>query len=278
MEELQLVIPTHARPYRQTTLMQLPAKLRRNCLVVTSTTNDADTIASVYEHKNIAIAKDTTCIAEKRHWIMKNVKAKYIFMMDDDMTFFQRCPPQQRKYGKNGWEMAHTPTLNHFLNGAVEKDFATAFAAITTKFRSGHAAVGLSSRMGNNRMVETWAINTRLMHAFGINSAVYHRLKLNFGEVKCREDFNIALRLLRAGYFNGVYFDLCCSPGSYDAAGGASTERTLEQSNAQAHYLATLHPKFVKVVERKYKTSLQRMEVIIAWKKAAQAGQVSLGK
>lgn len=267
--DIQLVIPTHGRPAKQVTLMQVPESMRDKVLVVTSTHADAQQIVDNYDHVNIVVAKGVKSIAEKRHWIMNNVKAKFIFMMDDDMTFFARCDLKHRAYG-DGWKLRKTaPAGVYLLNKATDGDWNKFVADL---HRMPAVAVGMSSRMGNDRQEAMWAANTRLMHAFGVNVATYKKLKLSFAEVKVREDMNVALRLLRAGYSNTVYFDMCCSPGSYNAPGGASTERTLEQSNKEAVHLAALHPGLVKVVQKHYATSLPRKEVVVQWKRAYAEG------
>ena len=274
--ELQLVIPTHARPATQITLTQFPASMRKNILLVTSTAADAAAIRENYSHQNIVVAKGTTCIAEKRHWIMHNVRAPYVFMMDDDVVFARRCAAVHRVYENGSWQV-HTPGVT-FLQQATAADLPYAFNQVLKKFKAGYAGVGVGCRMHNDKQPDSWTCDTRMMYTFGLSVAVYKRLRLNFAEVFCREDFNITLRLLRAGEHNAVYQELVANPSAaFNAPGGASTERTLERSNAEAEKLASLHPGLVRVTEKAYKGSLNRKEVVIQWKQAAQQGAANAG-
>ena len=69
---------------------------------------------------------------------------------------------------------------------------------------------------------------------------------------------------------NAVYADLCCgqSAGSFAEGGHAASGRTIEANDAAAYQLAALHPGLVRVVERKYRSGPDRLEVICYWKRA----------
>jgi hypothetical protein len=257
---------------RQITLKNLPAALRKQTILVVSDPTEKKLLGVAWpEVADIRAAKGTSCIAEKRHWIMNNVADRTVFMMDDDLTFYVRCPIGQRAFIDGGWTASGPAS---FLQGPTNEQLIRSFKFIEEmSLLEAVAAVGMSSRMGNNRVMDRWLQDTRLMHAFGVNRDIYRKHKLNFGEVKCREDFNIALRLLRLGYHNELFCDACVNPGSYGAPGGASTERSMEQSNAEAEKLAKLHPGFVRVVDKEYKSSIPRKEVVIQWKKAAQSAK-----
>ncbi len=264
---MQIVIPTHKRPHRQITLNTLPAALRPDVLLVVSTQEDFDIFKNHYKHKNVKIAPVKT-IADKRQWIMENVKAKKILMLDDDMDIQARCPLKERKYVEGRWKAVppHQVSANRY---ATEK-YVTQMLAVLDSELDSYAHVGISSRMGNDVVEESWKPNARMMHAIAYDRTVFNKEKIRFNEVQCREDFNVTLHLLRRGYANVVLHDLMVNPRSYGAAGGCSDERTVERSNAEALKLAALHPGFVKVVDKEYKNT-PRKEVIIAWRKALNA-------
>lgn len=260
--DLQLVIPTHDRPEKQTTFESLPPFLRRHTLLVVSTRVDYDILKAKYGAVCGGIFKASVdSISAKRQWIMENIDAPKIMMMDDDMTFFTRCPASERIYYQR-W----TTTGVQFLAKSTEEQFKEMFDAISEQL-DGAAHVGLSSRMGNDTVEQSWLANTRMMHAIGYHREVFLKEKLDFREMPVREDFNITLRLLRRGYANYVYHESCCSPGSYGAPGGVTDERTLDSSNEYAEKLAEMHPGLVRVVEKEYKNS-PRKEVVVSWKKA----------
>lgn len=260
--DMQIVIPTHGRPFKQTTLQSIPAAIRDDVLLVVSTQEDLEIIKKT--HKNVRRA-DVKTIADKRHWIMQQVKADKIFMLDDDMYFFGRCPVKHRAYDGR-WKVTTPPHKILSRDYADDAALVKAFSDISDKLDE-FAHVGLSSRMGNDTEEREWAENARMMHAIGYHREVYLKQKLAFNEVQCREDFNITLRLLRKGYANRVLYSYCCSPGPYGAKGGASTERTVDISNAQALHLASLHPGLVRVVDKEY-DNVPRKEVVVSWKKA----------
>lgn len=263
---LQIIIPTHGRITRQVTLSHIPEALRDEVLLVTSTEEDKEFFKK-NGHKN-TIRANANCIAAKRQWIVENVKAKKILMLDDDMGFQARCPEKFRKFdvSKGRWKITNP---KHFL---LAKQYATPdyFIHVMEKLDNAldaYGHVGLSSRMGNDLVRESFIINGRMMHAIGYDRKLLLKENIRFDTVKHREDFHVTLSLLRKGYANFVFYDMCCSPGSYGAPGGASTERTLEESNRDAEVLATLHPGLVRVVDKEYK-NIPRKEVVVSWKKA----------
>lgn len=268
MKDFQIVIPTHGRARKQTTYESLPDAIKEDALIVTSTAEDRLDIINQYERsaKNtIQCPPSIKTISDKRQWIMENIKARKIFMLDDDMYFFGRCPRKQREYVDGRWKAkpGHKVLSRDYApDGALVKMFGEIADALDE-----HAHVGLSSRMGNDQMEEEWPINTRMMHAIGYRRDIFLKNKVRFNEVRFREDFNVSLRLLRAGYRNTVCYSFCCSPGPYGAKGGTSTERTVDSSNREALKLAGLHPGLVRVVDKNYDNT-PRKEVVVYWKKA----------
>jgi hypothetical protein len=83
---------------------------------------------------------------------------------------------------------------------------------------------------------------------------------------------DLTLQLLRKGYPNAVWHTTVNDQRRFDAPGGATNERTLVRSNADAHKLAQLHPGYVSITEKTYKASVPRVEVICQWKKALEDG------
>lgn len=268
MPDFQLVIPTHMRPDRQKTLSRLPPELQRQVIIVTSTAEDAAAIRRNYKHENIIVARGTSCIADKRHWIMKNIKARFIFMMDDDLRFDNRCALAERRWSTlDGGSWITRKPETRLMHTSTPQQLLRAFKAIE-QYSHRYGAIGMGHRWNHHTIPGDWELRHRMIHAFGVERSTYLRLGLDFGEVPIREDMHVTLRLLENGVENAVYFDTVCDPGDYNASGGAHDERSLEQSNAEAYHLARLHPGLVQVVDRKYKQSLQRKEVIIAWAKA----------
>lgn len=264
---LQIVIPTHRRVGKQTTLQSIPAKIRNKVLLVASDATEAKLLRA--RHENVTFAP-VGSIAEKRQWIMENVEADRIIMLDDDMYFFGRCPPEYRTFDGQRWR----PAPGHKV---LSRDYAPDDALIGMFRLWGgllkvYAHVGLSSRMGNDTMRHEIETNGRMMHALGYNRKEFLASGVRFDDVRCREDFHVTLGLLKMGFPNKIIYSYCCSPGPYGAPGGASEERDVAKSNEQAELLAKLHPGLVRVAEKNY-LGTPRKEVVIQWKKAYETSQ-----
>lgn len=263
---MRIIIPTHGRVHKQTTLANLPEDIRREVLLVASDQASADELKKLY--KVATKVAPVNSIADKRQWILENVKSD-VFMLDDDMAFYQRCAPKHRTYAQR-WKAAPGHKVL-----SLDTVTPAAVTALFTRLREnlGAAAtlVGIGSRFGNDTEASEFRLGaSRLMHAFG-----YCRKQLpksfKFNAVQFREDFHLALSVYRAGRQSYQVYDWCVAPGSYGAPGGCSSERTTAASDAAALKLAELHPGFVKVVDKSYKGH-PRKEVVVQWKKALISG------
>jgi hypothetical protein len=280
LQNVTLVIPTHGRVGRQITLQALPVALQSEAILVASLPEEAKALRSLYPDNELLVARGVKSIAEKRHWIMQNVKGHMVFMMDDDLAFFQRCPPRWRVWEEERGAYALKPgapagsalmTRLYPQDAALLRLFQDLDKRMTTH---DPAMLGIAHRRHSDKQKESWAVNGRMMYAFGVNPDVYKRLKVKFTAVALREDFHVVLSILRAGGQGHSYVELLNNEyGSFGAAGGCSAERSMEFSDAQCFVLQKLHPQFVKVVDRAYKGSIPRKEVVVSWKKAYQSSK-----
>lgn len=290
--KMQIVIPTHLRANSQKTLKSLSPALQQEVLIVTSLESDAKTIRknyrelfsdrfqqviSIEEFAGPKVLKQIDGIAKKRQWLIENIGSQSIFQLDCDQYFFARCAERYRMVDKGQWKLkekyrgSEKIKLLGKLNLTEEMltDTFREFRRRMTDKKSPDYYVHtcLSSRMGNNQEESSWKITGRAMHSIGHRRDVLIENNVRFDEIRLREDFNVTLRLLQLGYPNAIYYDVCCSPSDYGAAGGCSTERTTKLSNDQAVLLSKMHPGLVKVVEKNY-DSTPRKEVVVSWKKA----------
>jgi hypothetical protein len=83
---------------------------------------------------------------------------------------------------------------------------------------------------------------------------------------------DVTLQLLRKGYPDAVWMTTVNDQRKFDAPGGVSDQRTIESSNRDARRLEQLHPGYVTTIEKKYKSSVPRVEVVCQWKKAFEDG------
>lgn len=286
--EFQLIIPTHGRPNKQTTLERLPQSLRELTLVVTSYEEEAKAIRKKYKgrygavvslEKYGALESHGQRIHTKRQWLLENVKAEYIVQMDDDLYFFRRCHPKYRELVSKSWKLNALGTkkgaklLFTATEEYIEKYFAR-FRELMIEKKYVHG--GFGSRMGNNNEPEEVDFKGgRLMHFLCHHRATLLKLGLRFDEVPYREDFNISLHLLRRGYKGLRIFSFAVSPNSYQAPGGCSTYRTQKASDKAAIQLALLHPGFVRLVDKDYKDN-PRLEVYVTWVRALTSKAVNV--
>lgn len=281
-KDFQLVIPTHQRVDRQVTFMGIPEELRSKVLLITSTLEDARALKRKYKHDLVYAIDDPTVdgIAKKRQWIIENVKSDNIFQMDDDMYFFRRCNKKFRAFDpkKVQWdvlpEYKKKGVLFLFKDGFTNEQKTRRFdfirdAMLEREYR--HTCI--ASRQNNNRQRKETMEAGRAMHAMGHHRRTLLDNDIRFDEIKFREDFNVTLHLLKRGIPNLIMNNFVVNPLSYGAKGGAFEERTITRSDIAAVKLAKAHAPFVKVVDRKYKESISRKEVIIYWQKCFAASQ-----
>jgi hypothetical protein len=184
-------------------------------------------------------------------------------MLDDDLDF------QARGF-----------TDESILVGNATKERILAAFARLSLLLDTHAHGGISCRQGNNRHEQDIVFATRNMYVLGYRSEFFskgpgHHGRFRFDRVHGKEDFDMSLQLLRAGYANFLITDFCVGQ-AYGRAGGCTEERTVLSSNAAAEKLASLHPGFVSVVDKEYTTSVPRKEVIVHWKRALASSGASL--
>lgn len=261
---MQIYIPTYRRTGDQHTLKALPTEWQsRTTLVVDEL--DADKIGfyartgkTMFQRAKLLIVPDhVTTIAKKRAFIIEQAREDKIVMFDDDLRFAARYYP--------GCD-ATSPKLEKAQPEAI----AAALEQLSAKLDD-YVHAGFSARQGNNRLDYGWLNTRRMMYALGYRPKVVREV-CDLGRIETREDFDYTLQLFSKGLDNVVYSELCVDQ-SYNAKGGCSEQRTMEASNADAERLAELHPGLVKVVEKDYKASVPRKEVIVQWKKALEQGQ-----
>lgn len=267
MSDLQIVIPTKGRMARQATLGYLPLEwCRRTTLVV----NEADaSLRGLYDLRGASVLvhpPEVDTIAKKRQWIIENPIFNKIVMFDDDLRFACR--------DKN--------TDSTKLHQATHEEIDAALKWLDNAALNTYVHAGWSARQGNNNVkpdsIGTCIVRTaRMMFVLGYRCDKIRELvadgRITLGRVRTREDMELTIQLLKLGYDNVVDFEIAADQVSgFAAKGGCSDERTIESTSADAETFAALHPGLVKVVEKSYKGSPNRKEVVVSWKKAYRAG------
>jgi hypothetical protein len=249
---MKIIIPTYRRTGSQHTYKQLPENWKRETtFVVDQLDHDTMTRGSSFKDANFVIVPPVvTSIAKKRTWILENIECQKMVMLDDDLAF------AIRRYRENGKISQCKPTTE-------ETDY---WLSELSKMLDQYVHAGFSARQFNNAKPKGWLRNSRMMYSLGYQPKTILKDCL-LGRIETREDMDITLQLFKKGHPNMVCSEFCHDQ-VYNTEGGCSLTRTLDSSNADAEKLSELHPGLVRVVEKDYKRSMRRKEVICAWKKA----------
>jgi hypothetical protein len=252
---MQIIIPTRGRTDQQLTLQSLPSELRKRTTIVCP---KIEAVSLSRLDVEIVVQPDPNwTIAQKRKWIIREwYRCGYdkIIMLDDDLNFATR--------------ISENDTHLRSIQG---EELIPEFERIEEKLSPEFPHVGFGPRQGNHTKKAGWKRPDRMMYSLGYYLPIVVK-ECELGRIETREDMDLTLQLLRKGYPNAVWHTTVNDQRKFDAPGGATNERTIERSNADAHELARLHPGYVRVVPKAYSTSVPRLEVICQWQRALQDG------
>jgi len=213
----------------------------------------------------IPLPEDIRTLSPTRQWLLENhpeAVGKYITFLDDDLLFFSRREDDPTKFLMLGG--AGVMYALHTLENRLKK--------------TGYIHGGLLAREGGNRFLDGDKTCMRMMRVLTYKYAEVLKEGARFDRVPSKQDFDMTLQLLRAGYPNLVIADFVqgqYGAGCSNAPGGCSVYRTADMNEKSGYDLARLHPGFVKVVEKSSKTSWggeRRVDVNVQWKKAYGTG------
>ena len=255
MKDTTLIINTLGRVNKQITWNNLTPLLRQH------------TVLSVQDHEKElypdypvwVLPRTIENLPQTRQYLLEKCPTRYMIIMDDDLSFFTR---------RNG-DHKH-------LHKITPEELEVMFDDMLHAMETGYPMVGISAREGNNRQPASFAECTRSMRIFGLDLDIVREIGARFDRTKTKEDMDMTLQILRAGYKNLVYYGYANDHVSSNAPGGCAIYRTLQLMEQDAHVLANLHPGFVRVVKKQTKTSWngqERTDVIVQWKKAYASGQ-----
>ena len=257
---MHIIIPTRGRLNNQLTIKSLiGCELIRRTTIVCPKKEYNHFRGLRTDYDVVAQPDPDMKIAEKRAWIMEEWHRQgheKIIMLDDDLRFATRK-------SEGDWK----------LKEIIGDDLIPEFKRIEEKLGPDCPHAGFGQRQGNNRLESVgWKSPGKIVYALGYYLPVVVK-ECKFGRVNLREDMELALQLLLKGYSNAVWNTTVVDQREYGKGGGTSNERTVEISNAEAQKLASLFPGYVSTVEREYKASTPRIEVVIQWQKALEDGQ-----
>jgi hypothetical protein len=254
---MPIIIPTRGRVNQQLTLLSLPRELRKQTTIVCPKQEEVRLGCLDDDVEAVAQPVPDWKIAQKRKWIMEEwLRRGYekILMFDDDLCFATRICKSDRRL---------RPISGEELGAEIQR--------LADKLGPEFPHVGFGPRQGNNNVQAGWKTPSRMIYSLGYYLPIVLK-ECELGRIETREDMDITLQLLRKGYPNAVWHTTV-NDQKFNAPGGCTNERTIERSNADAYRLAELHPGYVSVVEKDYKASVPRKEVICRWQKALEDGQ-----
>lgn len=251
---MKIFIPTCGRSDTQVTWNNLPHAIRYQTSLVVQSQEE-----SKYNDSwpLIVLPDNIRSIGPTRQWIIDNFPDEKILMLDDDLDFAIRRSDDPTK----------------FLP-ASDRDILRMLDNIELSLMEGYKLVGVSGREGANRDTGQFKEVTRQLRVHALDAGFFKEKNIRFDRVPFMEDFDAILQLLELGYPNRVLNGWVHNQrGGSNAPGGCSTTRTLEAHNEAAKVLQSLHPQYVRIVNKESGNwGGARLDVNISWKKAYRNG------
>lgn len=258
---MKIVIPSSGRASieQQHTLEQLRGTGNEVALVVQKPqATFYKPIADHFGVELVVLPKGIEAISPTRQWILDQHKSGKFCFMDDDLTFFKRRTDDKTKFLKA------TVTDRKNMIKTIERTLDK------------YAHVGVLGREGGNRITVPLVECTRMMRVLAYDAGKVHKVGARFDRIVFKQDFDMTLQLLRAGYRNAVIASYVQDQVTSNAPGGCSVYRTEDKNVQASQMLKALHPDFVRVVQKETKGAWgggTRTDVQIQWKKAFEESQ-----
>ena len=196
-------------------------------------------------------------LSSQRQFIMETFVTSssydYVWLMDDDLSFFRRSRDMK-------------------LEKCITEDIESMFELIQSTLQE-FPMVGISTRLGNNRVTEDYADTTRVTRCYALSTNVFKEVGATFApfEPFLAQDFHMTLCWLNAGHNNRVLYTYAQEDVGSNAEGGVSSYRDPELLKKVSIWMAENHPE----VTWKAKKSDSwegfgdyRIDMVIQWKRA----------
>lgn len=209
---------------------------------------------------NLVVLPDHICrLSPTRQWILEEAhknKEEKICLFDDDLHFFHRTSKKDWHLKKNTDEdmVEMVDLLDSWLNEII------------------HCSI--SHRFGNESVRAEHISPGRAMQVLAYRTHDVISLGARFDRIQAKQDMDMTLQLLRAGYTNRISFTFChdqIRSTNDPKHGGCAEYRTAFMMDESVHELARLHPGLVRVRKPVSAAAKKRgvaLEVIVDWKKA----------
>ena len=259
---LSIYITTYKRPDKQRTLYNLPTEVSKEVFLVVRESEAEQHLKHKDRCKDILVLPSgVDTFAKTRQWAFDHCKTKYVIFMDDDLTFSVR----NGIYREEGMRKIRSA-----------EEFETMFSELVSRareFKLAHLTI-CPIEVNRWRKETAWYLNDkRYMRFYMYDKEILVREDIKISRVSMMLDFDVALQLLAKGYAFDMNYKYSQGHENSNTPGGCSEERNSTDPDGlkEATLLQSLHPKFVKVVKKKFKESwnaTERYDVKISWKKA----------
>ena len=218
-------------------------------------------------------------LPSQRQWVMNTYgeQYKYIWLMDDDLVFLRRktkvTTEKAIEYGKE----VDKEEIKYLLKKCKKKHIIQMILDMR-KHLDGIPMVGISTRLGNNRVHEDYDDINRVTRCYAMNTEVFEKVGATFApfEPFVAEDFHMSFSFLNKGYPNRVLHTFAQEDIGSNADGGCSLYRTAEVQQRTTNWMilnheeATIKPKSSKNWKNLEGKGVKnvRVDMIISWKKA----------
>ena len=247
-------ITTYGRADKQITWNNLPEIWKdRTWLVVQDREKD---LYTSYPRVKV-LPKRIKTLSPTRKWLIRKSKKFRFALFDDDLEFFNT-----KAYGEKG-------TSNWKMEG---NDFEKLEKEIDNWFDKGYIHCAMGAVLNQPRGVE-YDDNFRMCMNIFYNGPKVPFSKVRWDRLKCSQDFDCNLQLLRLGYMNRVFTRYRVGQKTTAAPGGCQSYRTIRLHNQCMQELNDYHSEFVQLRTKvesgtgEWKGQ-EKIAATIFWKKA----------
>lgn len=260
---MRIVIPTYMREEEQVSFKWLHYRFKQDVTLCTDTTR-VEYLRLCNPDAKVIDLGITDGIADTRQKLVDKFMGEKIFIVDDQVRFYQRTPAKR---------------IINITESGIQDMLKKVEDALDD-----YAWVGISDRAGNNRVSDSWSEVQRSYSCYGINTQMFADNDISFDGLykktgaKNFEDFYCLLSMFTKGMKNVVLYDYSFYH-QHGKKGGNSEFRNNKTHQWCYQMLQQEFPDFVKL---KYKKNPnwttedgdnKRLESIISWKKAYESRQ-----
>lgn len=263
--QLRICVPTLNRVERQIFVRNMPRELHPFVHWYAPAAECAE-LQRVWKGTNACPTTQEGHMGNKRQTMLDDSKAMVV-MVDDDVRIMRAAWDSDKKQVK----------ANGYLDATNLEGWVAFFAEMKANIRAGFGMVGVTYQS------QIWQVSrrsfthrvqgpTRLWGIYALNAKMARKFKFRFDHLRCMEDFDYNLQLLRSGVPTCAMTGHCWSQPGSNVDGGCSTYRTALVQKDAAVGLSERHSEYVKLVEKEsgWGGGLEkRFDCRISWQKAA---------